>query len=259
MTCHLAYPLRRSSLKHVSERVALLTQNMRNKDLVTMPCRPWFETFCVMFRTVHYHHLHHTVKYPHPQYPVLSLFSSTKRNLDLSRCKQFSSRKDPLLVKNAFKSQGPVVQFKDSDICLVFDTANALISQLTFAEAKALANKKKSRLVYMHKNKDKISCFKLQESAHTKDKVASCEISGDNTANLQGKVKPQKKNIEKEFKMKTSISDHDLNVKMVRIQALLARGKQVVVLITADVDSSKVCYVLTDLFVPLYPFQFPST
>ncbi|BFZ15040.1 hypothetical protein BsWGS_18079 [Bradybaena similaris] len=140
--------------------------------------------------------------------------------------KSFSSRSAQVFSKDDSKTrQEKPLAFADSDRCLVFDAPGILISQLTFAESKALADNKKCRLVYMHKNSDGVPCFQLQAFQNVKASTASNVTAKGNVAVSSARQKQPKSSV-KEFKIQATISDHDISVKLNQMKSLLVKGKQ---------------------------------
>ncbi|CAL1526815.1 unnamed protein product [Lymnaea stagnalis] len=120
------------------------------------------------------------------------------------------------------------IQFKESTVCLIFDQTDILISQTTFKDAKALAKTNNSRLVYLNKNKDGLSCFKLQpltiSPTRFPPKFPTAQTPPTHKKHLN-------EDPTKVFKIKSSIKDHDLNIKIAKIKTLLTKGSLVKVII----------------------------
>lgn len=126
------------------------------------------------------------------------------------------------------EEQESEVQFKESSKCLIFDQTDILISQTTFKDAKALAKKNKARLVYLNKNKDGISCFKLQP-------LTISQLPPPPKLQIEQRLPTHKKDSNEDptklFKIKSSINDHDLNIKITKMKTLLTKGSPVKIII----------------------------
>ncbi|KAH9492644.1 hypothetical protein Btru_024145 [Bulinus truncatus] len=125
--------------------------------------------------------------------------------------------------------------FHDSSECLVFSESDILIKKFIVKDAKALAQAKNSRLVYLNKNKDGLCCFKLQPLPDITE-----SLTPDDANEAVDSLKTKKTNEEssKEFKIKSSIKEHDLSIKMTKIKSLLTKGKSVKIIIQHSVSES---------------------
>ncbi|RUS89169.1 hypothetical protein EGW08_003048 [Elysia chlorotica] len=157
------------------------------------------------------------LQHPNPIFPQREQFSI------LSRC--MSSKADN------------VQRFDNKDKCAVFDQSGMLIKETTFVQAKLLAASKNSRLVFMNKNPDGLLCFSLQQLTVKPEKAKTIE---QNTSKLSKEKKSDNKAAAKEYKIKASIADHDLNIKISQMQSHLGKGKQVIIFIKEKASQTSV-------------------
>uniref|UniRef100_A0A0B7BNP3 Translation initiation factor 3 N-terminal domain-containing protein n=1 Tax=Arion vulgaris TaxID=1028688 RepID=A0A0B7BNP3_9EUPU len=151
--------------------------------------------------------------------------------------KSFSSKHGQSLSNESSNSQEVrPTTFMGYDKCLLFDTNDVQISQLTFAEAQVLAEKQNCRLVYISKDINGILNFKLQKYADVFETVMNKVTSQVKTENSKPKMK---KSHIKEFNIRTTISDHDLTVALNKIRPLLEKGKQLLIIINTPAKASK--------------------
>lgn len=156
----------------------------------------------------------------------LGLFSDKHAFQKLQR-RKFVFQNDQLLptARHISTNLDKAQVFDEKDRCSVFDQRGMLIKETTFGGAKLLASSQNSRLVYMSKNSDGLLCFSLQslpvQSAESKSSIS-------NTSNAR---KTDSKKAPKEYKIKASIADRDLKIKINQIQSHLKKGKQVVLFI----------------------------
>ena len=146
----------------------------------------------------------------------------------LSR-KMFFQRGQISVLSTSFSSKvDRATSFDNKDKCAVFDKNGMLIKETTFGQAKLLASNQNSRLVYMSKNGDGLLCFSLQQLP---GKVSKAESRDENSSRLPGGPKKDAKAVAKEYKIKASIADRDLSIKMNQMQSHLSKGKQVIIFI----------------------------
>ncbi|CAG5129378.1 unnamed protein product [Candidula unifasciata] len=170
--------------------------------------------------------------------------------LSLHFRKPFSSGSEHFISKdNSKAAQNKPVAFTDSDQCLLFDAPGVLISQLTFAESKAMADQKKCRLVYTHRNKDGLLCFQLQALWSSKTLAASKITPATNAETSPSRNKLQKSAV-KEFRIHSKVGDNDFSVKLNKMKSLLLKGKQLKVHVAAssEAKNGKTALVLIKRF-----------
>lgn len=103
-----------------------------------------------------------------------------------------------------------------SEACQVFDQTEMLVGQMTIDEAEELARKDSLKLVDMGVNTDGLRSFRM--------------ISGRELAEESKRQRTEKKNEkvkEKEFRVTSNITDHDLKIKLRQAKDVLSRGAQV--------------------------------
>ncbi|XP_076446781.1 translation initiation factor IF-3-like [Babylonia areolata] len=109
-----------------------------------------------------------------------------------------------------------------SETCQVFDQAEMLVGQMTLNEAEALARKDHLRLVDMGANTDGLRSLRL---------MSGQELAEESKRQRMEKKKERMK--EKEFRVTSNITDHDLDVKLRQVKEVLSRGAQVKFVIRA--------------------------
>ncbi|GFN82090.1 hypothetical protein PoB_000859600 [Plakobranchus ocellatus] len=120
--------------------------------------------------------------------------------------------------------------FQDNDKTSIFDQDGLLIKETTFKQAKSLASSQKSRLVYMRTNPDGVPCFSLQTLAKKATKIHYTSGSAYRPEVSKSKKKDPKAPA-KEYKVKASIAERDLNIKITQMVSHLSKGKQVIIFI----------------------------
>ncbi|KAK7464025.1 hypothetical protein BaRGS_00037989, partial [Batillaria attramentaria] len=110
--------------------------------------------------------------------------------------------------------------FAPEDVCQVFDQTEKLIGQMKVREAEDLARKENLRLVSMGQNPDGVNSFRLMSGRELIEE-----------AKRQRLQKKSEKVKEKEFRMKSNITDHDLEIKLRHAKEVLTRGDHVKVVI----------------------------
>lgn len=237
MVLLIAHTVRRSYLKHFHEYIMLIHNTS---------CNLAYQRSSVKYFTTdaarHFPSVSRLQVLRNRQSDFLSSFP-LKSQIRLHLWKSFSSRSAQVFSKDDSKThQDKPLAFADSDRCLLFDAPGILISQLTFAESKALADNKKCRLVYMHKNSDGVPCFQLQALSNVKTSTASNITPKGNVAVSSARQRLPKSSV-KEFKIQATISDHDLSVKLNQMKSLLVKGKQLKVHIMSS-SGAKVCFTV---------------
>ena len=140
--------------------------------------------------------------------------------------------------------------FSDEDSCLVFNENNSLINFLTTVEeAKIFAFKRRQKLTYINKNADGAHCFKLEK--HTKK--SAIEAEKEKKENPRPVIKKREKNLAKEFKFKSKSDDHDILIKVKRIQKYLEKGKQIIIFYNPGrKDTVSKIYILLNKYICLF-------
>lgn len=108
------------------------------------------------------------------------------------------------------------------EVCQVFDETEKLIGQMKALEAEALARKDNLRLVNMGKNSDGLHSFRLMSG-----RALAEEMKRQHAEKKAEKVK------EKEFRVKSNITDHDLDIKLRQVKETIGRGDHVKFVIKA--------------------------
>lgn len=127
-------------------------------------------------------------------------------------------------VTAAKKSEKPysASSFEPEDVCQVFDQSEKLIGQMKIKEAENLARKEHLRLVSMGENPDGLNSFRLMTGRDLAQEVKR--------QRLEKKAERVK---EKEFRLKSNITDHDLEIKLRQAKEIIAKGDHVKVVIKA--------------------------
>lgn len=115
------------------------------------------------------------------------------------------------------------------DMCQVFDQNEMLIGQMTIREAEELAKKDNLKLVDMGENSDRLRSFRL--------------VTGRELAEVSKRQRAEKKSEkvkEKEFRVASNITDHDLDIKLGQVRNVLLRGAQVKFVIKAHRRTAEV-------------------
>lgn len=115
------------------------------------------------------------------------------------------------------------------DMCQVFDQNEMLIGQMTIREAEELARRDNLKLVDMGENSDRLRSFRL--------------VTGRELAEVSKRQRAEKKSEkvkEKEFRVASNITDHDLDIKLGQVRNVLLRGAQVKFVIKAHRRTAEV-------------------
>uniref|UniRef100_A0A2C9KP99 Uncharacterized protein n=1 Tax=Biomphalaria glabrata TaxID=6526 RepID=A0A2C9KP99_BIOGL len=121
---------------------------------------------------------------------ITSLFwNGPPKGLTTSHCQRLCSPKGLMFSRSlalssrvfAGVSKNLGLQLNDSSDCLVFDENGILIRKFILKDARAHAQAKHSRLVYLNKNKDGMNCFKLQPLL-TSASLAQSQIGAEKTS-----------------------------------------------------------------------------
>ncbi|KAK3774649.1 hypothetical protein RRG08_035077 [Elysia crispata] len=156
-------------------------------------------------------------------------------------CKVFENaleREQPSVLSRWLSSKADHVQSFDSkDKCSIFDQNGMLVKETTFGQAKLFASSQNFRLVYMSKNPDGLLCFSLQQLPVKTEKGKAIE---ENTSELSRGKKKDTKAVAKEYKIKASIADRDLDIKLSQMHSHLSKGKQVIIFIKENKSQSSV-------------------
>ena len=153
----------------------------------------------------------------------------------------FPQREQPSVLSRWLSSKADHVQSFDSkDKCSIFDQNGMLVKETTFGQAKLFASSQNFRLVYMSKNPDGLLCFSLQQLPVKTEKGKAIE---ENTSELSRGKKKDTKAVAKEYKIKASIADRDLDIKLSQMHSHLSKGKQVIIFIKENKSQSSVLLV----------------
>lgn len=131
------------------------------------------------------------------------------RNLSLS-CTIFAKSQPPS------KADASKTASKSKSMCQVFDSSEKLIGVMTFNAAEELAKKENLRLVSMGENQDGLASFTLM-SGHDLAQESMKQRKSEKTE----KVK------EKEFRLTSNISDHDLEIKIKHMKEVISHGDHI--------------------------------
>lgn len=144
---------------------------------------------------------------------------TTFRHFSNSSC--LHAAKKPTSKKSQF---GPA-----DEMCQVFDQNEMLIGQMTIQAAEELAKRDNLKLVDMGENSNGLRSFRL--------------LSGRELAEVSKRQRTEKKGEkvkEKELRVTTNITDHDLGIKVGQARDVLLRGGQVKFVIKAHRRSAQV-------------------
>lgn len=111
----------------------------------------------------------------------------------------------------------------------MFDQNEMLIGQMTIREAEELAKRDNLKLVDMGENSDRLRSFRL--------------VTGRELAEVSKRQRAEKKSEkvkEKEFRVASNITDHDLDIKLGQVRNVLLRGAQVKFVIKAHRRTAEV-------------------
>lgn len=114
--------------------------------------------------------------------------------------------------------------------CQVFDSDDLLVGHMTVRAAEQLAQKEDLKLLDLGMNADNLRSFKL---------MSGKELAQENKRQKNEKKGEQEKVKEKELRVMTKISDHDLDTKVKQAKDILTKGGFVKFIIKAQKHGAK--------------------